>query len=483
MKNFIFQFLNFSNFKEEYRGYWFENNSTNIKNKYFSINIEYNFNDINNPYLFSEVTLLNNSIPVFKPTKFPIYGIPNYNLSTIFLFRPRKIGKLSSKIFVDFILHCTNNFPLSISDNNSLIFENISKNLMESKNDQFFITFQLFKGYNSNFTSIYELNNTINGTLLTPEHNITLFAQQFNTNLLIDEGKIFGIINGIMVCILFLIWKYLFYNLKPSDYSNISPYSILFGNSYDFSFSHTFLEIGRLNSGFHKIYVIVFCGYMFLYFFYEIKFLMKTWKSNLNNRGLLEDNEIQDDLFSFLLFSTGISFLSLIFFNYLNSNSIFFLIFLFSNNIPQIWFSAKYNKKIIISIYIYLIFTFIRLIPIYYFFCYSKNILLIKNNFYFYIALIYSLIQILIIFLQIKFGSDFFIPKIYRIKPFDYYENKPLQGTECSICMSEINDNEVSVITPCKHSFHDECIRRWMEEQLICPICRRELPQMIENEL
>jgi hypothetical protein len=30
--------------------------------------------------------------------------------------------------------------------------------------------------------------------------------------------------------------------------------------------------------------------------------------------------------------------------------------------------------------------------------------------------------------------------------------------------------------TPCKHSFHEKCLKEWMEIKLECPFCRTGLP-------
>merc|ERR1712146_561750 len=31
--------------------------------------------------------------------------------------------------------------------------------------------------------------------------------------------------------------------------------------------------------------------------------------------------------------------------------------------------------------------------------------------------------------------------------------------------------------TPCNHLFHRECLMRWMDEKMICPLCRARLPK------
>ena len=33
------------------------------------------------------------------------------------------------------------------------------------------------------------------------------------------------------------------------------------------------------------------------------------------------------------------------------------------------------------------------------------------------------------------------------------------------------------MLTPCKHLFHRECLKLWMEKKNGCPVCRHDLPQ------
>lgn len=48
---------------------------------------------------------------------------------------------------------------------------------------------------------------------------------------------------------------------------------------------------------------------------------------------------------------------------------------------------------------------------------------------------------------------------------------------ECSICLDEITANSQKIL-PCNHSFHAECIDRWLQrESRTCPYCRKEVPE------
>ena len=45
---------------------------------------------------------------------------------------------------------------------------------------------------------------------------------------------------------------------------------------------------------------------------------------------------------------------------------------------------------------------------------------------------------------------------------------------ECSICIGTLESNEWCKIS-CKHLFHNECIKKWLEKSKSCPNCKSEL--------
>jgi hypothetical protein len=42
----------------------------------------------------------------------------------------------------------------------------------------------------------------------------------------------------------------------------------------------------------------------------------------------------------------------------------------------------------------------------------------------------------------------------------------------CSICLENYKNGDDSIILPCIHIFHSECIKKWMKRNGICPICK-----------
>jgi len=44
---------------------------------------------------------------------------------------------------------------------------------------------------------------------------------------------------------------------------------------------------------------------------------------------------------------------------------------------------------------------------------------------------------------------------------------------DCAICLEEVGEGEaVKMIAYCKHVFHADCIDRWLEKHVTCPVCR-----------
>ena len=105
-----------------------------------------------------------------------------------------------------------------------------------------------------------------------------------------------------------------------------------------------------------------------------------------------------------------------------------------------------------------------------------------------------SEVAVLVAFLQIVqaglllsqklFGPRWFVPWVCLPHVYNYYRKIDMDEEfgvpECVVCMSEIElkpaDKKSTVITPCGHLFHNQCLAEWMNLRQECPLCRRELP-------
>ena len=47
----------------------------------------------------------------------------------------------------------------------------------------------------------------------------------------------------------------------------------------------------------------------------------------------------------------------------------------------------------------------------------------------------------------------------------------------CSICLTDFELGEESMILPCEHIYHPNCIKPWFQNKDHCPVCRTQMPQ------
>ncbi len=72
------------------------------------------------------------------------------------------------------------------------------------------------------------------------------------------------------------------------------------------------------------------------------------------------------------------------------------------------------------------------------------------------------------------------INKLKKFKMSEKYCKKNDKGVleqpTCCICISDIKKNEETLLLPCGHMFHSECVVNWLNQNNTCPVCRFELP-------
>jgi transmembrane E3 ubiquitin-protein ligase len=123
----------------------------------------------------------------------------------------------------------------------------------------------------------------------------------------------------------------------------------------------------------------------------------------------------------------------------------------------------------------------------------------------------------MVLYLQRKCGSRFFIPKFCRFwNEYDYYKdfsedleegNNSEGANTCCICLNPLSFMEDQpqqnfrargvarlftrvrdystrryMKTPCGHKYHIQCLKSWMRRKLECPFCRASIPPLDEEE-
>ena len=65
------------------------------------------------------------------------------------------------------------------------------------------------------------------------------------------------------------------------------------------------------------------------------------------------------------------------------------------------------------------------------------------------------------------------------------YVKKPKRGDledeQCPICCMELENGIDVKILPCKHTFHPGCIDTWLVQNCVCPICKRDVKDLLEG--
>ena len=61
-------------------------------------------------------------------------------------------------------------------------------------------------------------------------------------------------------------------------------------------------------------------------------------------------------------------------------------------------------------------------------------------------------------------------------RPFEEMGRESNTVESCSICLVEFDEEGDAIMLPgCKHCFHEECIRNWLENKATCPYCRNNI--------
>ncbi|XP_048542926.1 E3 ubiquitin ligase BIG BROTHER-related-like [Triticum urartu] len=61
-------------------------------------------------------------------------------------------------------------------------------------------------------------------------------------------------------------------------------------------------------------------------------------------------------------------------------------------------------------------------------------------------------------------------------------DNQDSNMEQCVICRVEFEESESLVALPCKHSYHSDCIKQWLQLNKVCPMCSAEVSTPGNNE-
>ncbi|WRX14880.1 zinc finger protein [Theobroma cacao] len=55
-------------------------------------------------------------------------------------------------------------------------------------------------------------------------------------------------------------------------------------------------------------------------------------------------------------------------------------------------------------------------------------------------------------------------------------EERRVKADDCVICLEELKVGSDASQMPCSHTFHGDCIEKWLKQSHYCPVCRFEMP-------
>lgn len=243
--------------------------------------------------------------------------------------------------------------------------------------------------------------------------------------------------------------------------------------------------------------------YFILSSIFEMRFLVILWKfrymEDINDGE--NENMRSPIVFYLKLYCLLIGFLISVYYLVLYNWFVFISYFFF---LPQIIHNAMRGQNCGFDFNYIFFFIGIRiLIPLYFRGCPNNLFRLTPGASFCFLLNGAMCLQIFIIFLQMKFGSRFFIPKICLPPIYNYFVDYIVDLNEiipeyddCVICMLPFYEEPISepiISTPLmemersaeNHSINDHhsinhisCLTEWMKVKLQCPTCRKKLPSL-----
>jgi hypothetical protein len=227
--------------------------------------------------------------------------------------------------------------------------------------------------------------------------------------------------------------------------------------------------------------MLVFVLMISLYFVVEMRTVSDVWRASIGDAETLDNVQLRQLFMDFFFEISVALFVLSTAAAYVFAAPLLCIGLLYSFFIPQIVHSVRSPTRKTKDVTFLLLISVSRLFPVYYFSCYRGNILSLYSPMTAVATTVYVGLQLVIVLLQNWLGGAFFLVK--RLRPvtlFDYRALVPEDGIECSVCLTQMAQGEQAMRTPCDHLFHSDCLLRWMDVQMVCPVCRRVLPGIDE---
>jgi hypothetical protein len=326
----------------------------------------------------------------------------------------------------------------------------------------------------------YELPLRLTGILVHGDYDLELNAVSFDLFGYMSAGKVYGVMNAFYIVSSFYAWRSI-WSIQSTNFINaLSLHSFVMHTGYEFGYGLFMLNIALSFKDLQRLFLICFLCTLILYFQFQMTTVSIIWRvsERVTELGLAA---LRCSLLYFFGTVSTLLFMSLFATIFMLEFPLVPLLFLYSSFIPQIIHSARTGRRKVGDGTFAVLTTINRLFVLCYLFVYRENIVGTAAPATAIVIAVYSIFQLVIIMLQNTIGPSFFLPSSLRQPHFDYGGGfEP--GVVCSICMTPIEEDAQTMVTPCGHAFHSECLLRWMQEDMVCPFCRDVLPEPLHPE-
>lgn len=381
--------------------------------------------------------------------------------------------KYLAEDYADFYLNTINNTEIE-KYNFKEVADAINKSLSNITASIPYLAFQFSFINGTNLTGPFDLPKSIKGEYLLDDANITLEGSMHDMAGYVVEGKCFAVLFGFGVVLSFCAWWSISKNYQSEgQFQQLSLVSFILHVGTDFGLALFMLELGLSLFHFIVVYIFLFIAQITIYFSMQIRILAFLWKSTIN---IDNEEQMRNAFIRFFVKVTILVSISSISVSLSLSFPYVFLPYVFAYFIPQIYHTYKHPCRKNRDTTFVILITISRLIPLLYFSAYKRNI---GEATSIPVAIIFS--SLAIITALIVLYQNYVSPTLCKkdVEPQYDMNIAHAAGTECSICITEIEATDEAMTTPCGHSFHRECLQRWMDERLVCPMCRAPLPPLV----
>jgi hypothetical protein len=326
----------------------------------------------------------------------------------------------------------------------------------------------------------YDIPLRFSGTLILGERDVELNGLAFDFLAFIFNGKVYGVLNAIYIVSSFYAWLSISSRQQPHFITSLSIHSFIIHASYEFGYGLFLLNIALNYISLHRVFLLCFLCILLLYVWFQMSTVAVIWRVS-ERVTELDPAALRCSLLRLFGSASFLMIASILAVALMNRFPLIPLLFLYSSFVPQIVHSARSGNRKSGDTQFVVTVTVNRLFVLTYLFLYRSNIIGTYAPITACVVAVYSLAQMAVILLQNRFGPSALLPASRRSPLFNY--SRPIEaGVNCQICLSPIQPDEPSMLPPCGHAFHGECLMRWMQEEMICPVCTQRLPEPLHPE-